>query len=83
MRSPQAIVRLVERIVDPLAVRLQGDHLLRDPADHLGPLGLTVERAERAKLGILEWVVARKATSHLYEGRGLFRQRKPLQLRTG
>jgi ubiquinone/menaquinone biosynthesis C-methylase UbiE len=60
VRSPRPIVRFVEQLLDPLAVRFMGDHLLRDPLDHLGALGFTVERVDRAKRGLLEWVVARK-----------------------
>jgi ubiquinone/menaquinone biosynthesis C-methylase UbiE len=60
VRSPRHGVRFVEGLLDPLAVRFMGDHLLRDPLDHLHSLGFLVERVERAKLGLLEWVVARK-----------------------
>jgi ubiquinone/menaquinone biosynthesis C-methylase UbiE len=60
VRSPQPIVRFIERLLEPLALRFAGDHLVRDPLDHIAALGFTVERVERAKLGILEWVVGRK-----------------------
>ena len=59
VRSPVRPVRWVERLLDPLA-RLAGDHLLRDPLDHLEAAGFGVERCERTKWGIIEQVVARK-----------------------
>lgn len=43
VRSPVAPVRLGERMLNPLPVRWQGDHLLRDPADCLKEEGLTIE----------------------------------------
>lgn len=41
-------------------VRFEGDHLTREPLDHLRADGLEVERPERSKLGIVERVTARK-----------------------
>ena len=61
VRSPRPIARFVERLLDPVAIRFQGDHLMRDPLDHMEALGFIVETMERAKAGIFEWVVARKA----------------------
>jgi ubiquinone/menaquinone biosynthesis C-methylase UbiE len=60
VRSPSFPVRAVERMLDPLSVRFQGDHLLRDPLDYLASAGFDVERAERSKWGIVERVAARK-----------------------
>ncbi|MBI3970058.1 MAG: methyltransferase domain-containing protein [Chloroflexi bacterium] len=60
VRSPVAPVRWVQRLLEPLA-RLVGDHLLRDPLDHLGAVGFRVERCDRSKWGFIEEVVARKA----------------------
>jgi ubiquinone/menaquinone biosynthesis C-methylase UbiE len=60
VRSPSLPVRVVERMLDPLSVRFQGDHLLRDPLDYLASAGFDVERAERSKWGIVERVAARK-----------------------
>ena len=60
VRSPQPVVRFVEHILEPLTVRADGDHLLRDPLDHLPALGFTVEHTERAVLGLLAFVVARR-----------------------
>ena len=59
VRSPAAPVRWAQRLLDPLA-RLSGDHLLRDPLDHLSAAGFTIERLERAKWGVTEEVTARK-----------------------
>ena len=60
VRSPNRIVRLVQRVLDPLAVRCACDHLLREPLDVLEPGGFEIEQLERSKLGIIERVVARK-----------------------
>jgi hypothetical protein len=47
-------------MLDPLAVRFEGDHLTREPLEYLEAEGLEVERLERSKWGIVERVVARK-----------------------
>jgi ubiquinone/menaquinone biosynthesis C-methylase UbiE len=60
VRSPSLAVRFGQRLLDPLMVRFQGDHLLRDPLDNLEAEGFSVERSERSKWGIVERVVARK-----------------------
>lgn len=60
VRSPNAVVRSVQRMLDPLAVRFQGDHLLREPAALLEAEGLVVEDLRRSRWGIVERVIARK-----------------------
>lgn len=60
VRSPIGPVRWVERLLDPLLVRVAGDHLLRDPLNHLEPVGFRIERCDRSKWGFVEEVVARK-----------------------
>ncbi len=60
VRSPVGPVRWLERLLNPLMVRLAGDHLLRDPLDHLGAIGFSLEQCKRSKWGIVEEVVARK-----------------------
>ena len=60
VRSPRGAVRIAQRILDPLSVRFEGDHLLRDPLDYLEAEGFEIERAERLKWGIVERVLARK-----------------------
>jgi ubiquinone/menaquinone biosynthesis C-methylase UbiE len=59
VRSPRFPVRLVQRLLEPLAVRAAGDHLTRDPLDYLGEM-FEIERVERSKLGLVERVAARK-----------------------
>ncbi|MGH2713325.1 MAG: class I SAM-dependent methyltransferase [Thermoleophilaceae bacterium] len=60
VRSPSLPVRVVQRLLDPLAVRFQADHLLREPLEHLQAEGFEIERVERSKWGIVERVAARK-----------------------
>jgi len=42
VRSPLLPVRLAQRLLDPLAVRFEADHLLREPLDHLRAEGFEV-----------------------------------------
>jgi ubiquinone/menaquinone biosynthesis C-methylase UbiE len=63
VRSPVLPVRAVQRVLDPLFVRFQADHLLREPLDHLEDASLEVERLERSKWGIVERLSARKPKS--------------------
>jgi ubiquinone/menaquinone biosynthesis C-methylase UbiE len=58
VRSPNPLVRFVERLWEPIAVRRDGDHVLRDPIDHLASAGFTIETLERSRLGLVERVVA-------------------------
>ena len=60
VRSPVAPVRWVQRLLDPVLVRLEADHLLRDPLDHIRREPFTVERLERSRLGYIERGVARR-----------------------
>lgn len=60
VRSPCLPVRLVQRLINPLSVRLQGDHQTRDPMDYLESVGFEVEHLERRRLGIAERVIARR-----------------------
>ena len=61
VRSPVGIVRAIERMIEPLAVRFGGDHLTREPLEHLEAEGFTVEAVERSKLGVVELVRARRS----------------------
>lgn len=54
VRSPALPVRLGQRLLEPACVHLEGDHLLRDPLDHLEREGFTVAEIERRSLGIME-----------------------------
>ena len=60
VRSPLLPVRLGQGLLNPLAVRFEADHLLREPLVHLRAEGFEVGRFERSKLGIVERVAARK-----------------------
>jgi ubiquinone/menaquinone biosynthesis C-methylase UbiE len=60
VRSPMLPIRAVQRVIDPLSVRFGGDHMVREPLDHLEPAGFRVEQMNRSKLGIVERVAARK-----------------------
>jgi ubiquinone/menaquinone biosynthesis C-methylase UbiE len=60
VRSPVAPVRAVQRAIDPLMVRFQGDHVMREPLEHLRAEGFVVERVLRSKWGIVERLSAIK-----------------------
>jgi ubiquinone/menaquinone biosynthesis C-methylase UbiE len=60
VRSPSLPVRTLQRLLDPLAVRFEADHLVREPLDYLADAGFAIESAERSRLGIVERVLARK-----------------------
>jgi SAM-dependent methyltransferase len=52
-------IRAGQRLLDPLTVRFQGDHLVRVPTRHLRD-GFALEQFERYGLGIVQRGVARK-----------------------
>jgi len=87
VRSPLMPVRLGQRILEPLLVRFEADHVLREPLDHLRAEGFEIERLERSKLGIVERVAARKpAEARTFNGQarsrgGLARNGAPTALR--
>jgi ubiquinone/menaquinone biosynthesis C-methylase UbiE len=60
VRSPGPTVRGVQRLLEPLAVRFEADHLLRDPLDYLPSVGFEIDEVQRSKLGIVERLRARK-----------------------
>lgn len=60
VRSPVLPVRMVQRVLEPIFVRLEADHMLREPLDYLATEGLEVERLERSKWGLVERGLARK-----------------------
>ncbi|MGH2948521.1 MAG: class I SAM-dependent methyltransferase [Solirubrobacteraceae bacterium] len=60
VRSPVRAVRVVEQLLDPLAVRFAADHLTREPLEYLRGQGFKIERVERSKWGIVERIAARK-----------------------
>ncbi|MEQ4722902.1 class I SAM-dependent methyltransferase [Nonomuraea sp. B19D2] len=53
-------VRVVQRLVELVTVPLGGEHFLRRPILQLPEHGLTVERHDRFKLGLVERLAARK-----------------------
>jgi ubiquinone/menaquinone biosynthesis C-methylase UbiE len=61
--SPVGVVRAVERLLEPLTLRFEADHLTREPLDHLKGEGFKVEQLHRSKLGIVERVLAVKPLS--------------------
>ena len=54
-------VRVVQRLLNPLTVRFEGDQMLREPQDLLKMQAFEIERFERLKWGIVERAAARKA----------------------
>jgi SAM-dependent methyltransferase len=60
VRSPHIVIRAIERLLDPIEVRRMGDHLLREPLDHVLAEGLEVEFLQRRWFGVLERLAARK-----------------------
>ena len=54
VRSPAPIVRSGQRLLEPLAVRFEADHLLREPLDYLPGVGFEIDEVHRSKWGIVE-----------------------------
>jgi hypothetical protein len=54
------VVRTLQRIAEPCAHRFGGDHLLREPLDHLEAEGFEVDELKRQKAGWVELVAAHK-----------------------
>jgi hypothetical protein len=50
----------VQRALELITIPLGGEHYTRRPIEHVRAAGLTDERHERFKLGIVEWLAARK-----------------------
>ena len=59
-RSPNLAIRLAEHVLDPFTLRFQGDHVLRDPLDHVAEHGLAIEHLERRFFGVMERLVVSK-----------------------
>jgi len=62
VRSPNTIIRGLERLLDSIAVRTQADHLLREPVETVQTAGFRIDYLKRQKLGIVERLIARKAS---------------------
>lgn len=58
--SSSRVVRGLQWLTEKITVPMAGEHFLRRPSGKIGELGLTVERRERFKLGLVERLVARK-----------------------
>jgi SAM-dependent methyltransferase len=67
VRSPRAVVRATQRLVEPVFARRAGDLLARDPLDHVAAEGLEIEFLERRLLGTVERLVARKPEADVLE----------------
>jgi ubiquinone/menaquinone biosynthesis C-methylase UbiE len=63
VRSSVLPVRLLQRVLEPLTLLLDHDHLLREPLRHVEDAGLVVESLERSKLGMIERLQASKLAS--------------------
>lgn len=53
-------MRAVQRLLEVVTVPLQGEHFLRRPLHQVRAEGLSVERCERFKLGLIERLAARR-----------------------
>jgi ubiquinone/menaquinone biosynthesis C-methylase UbiE len=60
VRSTVLPIRVGQRVLEPLFLRLEHDHLTREPLDHVRAAGFEIERLERSRLGIVERLAARK-----------------------
>jgi ubiquinone/menaquinone biosynthesis C-methylase UbiE/predicted ester cyclase len=63
VRSPNPMLRTLQRVLEPLAHRFGGDHLLREPLDHLVAEGFEVDQVKRLKAGWVELIAATKPTA--------------------
>jgi len=60
VRSPNIVIRGLERLLEAYTVRTQADHLLREPLETAQAAGFSIEYLKRQKLGIVERLIARK-----------------------
>ena len=60
VRSPLLPVRALQKLLNPITVLTESDHLLREHLSHVREAGLVVEDLERSKWGIVEKLNARK-----------------------
>ena len=65
VRSPVRIVRGGQRLLEPLAVRFEADHLLREPLDYLPEVGFKIDEVQRSKWGIVERLRAHKPSQRV------------------
>ena len=57
--STTRLLRDIQWLLEQVTVRLEGEHMLRRPLQHVQAEGFEIERAERLKAGIVERVLAR------------------------
>src|SRR5579885_88345 len=62
VRSPNPLIRGIERLLDSYTVRVQADHLLREPVEVVQAAGFQIDYLKRQKWGIVERLIARKAS---------------------
>ena len=62
VRSPNIIIRGLEHLLESYTLRTQADHLLREPVETVQEAGFSIEYLKRQKLGIVERLIARKAS---------------------
>jgi ubiquinone/menaquinone biosynthesis C-methylase UbiE len=60
VRSSSQLGRALQRALEVVTVRLEGDHLLRRPLEHVRAEGFRIDERERYKLGIVERLAAWK-----------------------
>jgi ubiquinone/menaquinone biosynthesis C-methylase UbiE len=53
-------VRVGQRLLEPLTLRFEADHLLREPLDYLPDTGFEIDEVRRSKWGIVERLRAHK-----------------------
>ena len=70
VRSPNPIVRALERLIEPITLWREADHLLREPLDHVLAEGLELEALERSWFGVVERLAARKPEAYELEQAG-------------
>ena len=60
VRSHHRVIRGLERLMERWSLPRTGDHLLRDPLDHLEAAGFVVDHTARSRLGVIERVLAHR-----------------------
>jgi ubiquinone/menaquinone biosynthesis C-methylase UbiE len=60
VRSPNIVIRTIQRLINPLTLRFGGDNFLREPLEPLADEGFEVEEVRRLKAGFVELTAARK-----------------------
>lgn len=58
--ASSGLLRAIQWLLEQVTLRLEGEHMLRRPLEHVLAEGFEVERAERLKGGIVERILARK-----------------------